>query len=351
MSAETTRSIERVRALLAAARAVAADAEVREATAESTGLSRAGVDLAMTRHLEVDASDDDLAKLVAYAGAAEAVTVILSSNVFVGALRALALAVAATDDVVVRPSRRDPAFASARANAAAIPLVEELDVATITRGEIHVYGRDETIADVRSRALVPVKGHGSGMGVALVTASADVDASARALADDVVVFDQRGCLSPRLVLAADRIADDFADALHAALEDSPIPRGLLSSEERAASSRYLSTMSYGGRILVGNQHAVGVAKTIISCPAYRHVHVVATDDPAEILTAIARGVTTIGSNDLEAARAIAPAHARLARLGEMQRPPLDGPVDLRDPLTSGLAASPGPRLSNWPPRK
>lgn len=341
---------ERVRALLAAAHRVAADAEVREATAESTGLSRAGVDLAMENHLELEVTDADLAKLIERAGMASAVAVILSSNVFVGALRALALALAASDNVIVRPSRRDPAFATALAKAAGIPLAAELDVANITQGEIHVYGKDDTIFDVRKRAKVPVKGHGSGMGVALITAAADLTASARALADDVVVFDQRGCLSPRIVLAAESVADDFADALHAALEDSPIPRGMLSSEERAASSRYVSTMSYGARVLVGTQHAVGVAKTIITCPAYRHVHVIATDDPAAMLAPIARGVTTVGSNDLEAARVIAPLHARIARLGEMQRPPLDGPVDLRDPLTTGLEAAPSTRLSMWPGR-
>lgn len=320
----------RVRALLAAAREVAADPEVREATAESTGLSRAGVDLAMDRHLEVDATDEDIAKLVASAGSAEEVRVILSSNVFVGALRATALALAATPHVVVRPSRRDPAFAVALCEAAGVALAPELDVAAIACGEIHVYGKDETIADVRRLARVPVKGHGAGMGVALVTANADLAANARALADDVVVFDQRGCLSPRVVLAAASIADAFADALHAALEESPIPRGALSSDERAASQRYVSTMSYGGRVLVGREHAVGVAESLVASPAYRHVHIVATDDPARVLAPIARAVTAVGSDDLAAAKRIAPSGARISPLGAMQRPPLDGPVDRRD---------------------
>lgn len=322
---------DRIQALIAAARSVAGDDALRAAVAESTGLSRPNVDLAFERHLELDPSAADLALLVERAGAAEAVQVVLSANVFVGALRAVALALAATPDVVVRPSRRDPAFAIALCRAASVPLIEELEVEAVTCGEIHVYGKDDTIADIRKRASVPVKGHGTGMGVALVTANVDLATDARALADDVVIFDQRGCLSPRVVLAAESIADDFADALHAALEDSTIPRGAMSSEERAASKRYVSTMSYGGRILVGHSHAVGVAKTLISCPAYRHVHVIATDDPAAAIAPIARGVTTVGSNDLDAAKRLAPSWARVARLGAMQRPPLDGPVDLRDP--------------------
>lgn len=322
-------AMARVEALLEAARSVAKDESVRAAVAESTGLSRPNVDLAFDEHLEVDAPREDLEKLIERAGTADAVTVILSANVFVGALRALALALAASEDVVVRPSRRDPAFAIALAAAAGVPVADELDVASVARGEIHVYGKDETIADVRARAKVPVKAHGTGMGVALVTRGIDLERGARDLARDVVVFDQRGCLSPRVVLAAESVADDFADALHAALEDSPIPRGELSSEERAASSRYVSTMSYGGRVLVGQAHAIGVARTLIACPAYRHVHVVATDDPAAVLGPIARGVTTVGSDDLDAAKRIAPRWARIAALGAMQRPPLDGPVDLR----------------------
>lgn len=329
-------ALERVRALLEAARSVAEDEALREAVADSTGLSRAGVDLAFERHLELGASDAELGRLVERAGTAEAVAVVLSSNVFVGALRAIALALAATPDVVVRPSRRDPAFATVLCEAAGIPLAPELDVAAVARGELHVYGKDETIADVRKRARVPVRGHGAGLGVALITARLaqdEIPAAARALAADVVVFDQRGCLSPRVVLAPRHVADVFADALHAALEDAAdaYPRGDLSSDERAASARYVSTLSYGGRVLVGTSHAVGVAKSLVASPAYRHVHIVETNEPASTLTPLLGAITTVGSNDLEAARALAPAHARIARLGEMQRPPLDGPVDLRNP--------------------
>jgi hypothetical protein len=53
-------------------------------------------------------------------------------------------------------------------------------------------------------------------------------------------------------------------------------------------------------------------------------------DAAKLLAPLAKGVVVIGSDDTTAARALAPAWARLAPLGAMQRPPLDGPVDLRD---------------------
>lgn len=324
----------------------------------STGLSPEGVELALTGHLEVEASDDDLAKLVAHAtreGDAARVTVILSANVFVGALRALALARAASDDVVVRPSRRDPAFARALVAAAIargdahLRLDDALDVATIEGGEIHVYGRDETIAEVRSRARARVRGHGSGMGVAWVSAAADLGAAARGLAADVVVFDQRGCLSPRIALVegtAGRAAE-LADALHDELErlSAAVPRGAVPIEERAAIGRYVTTATYACGARVGAQHAIGLGAAgapLVLPPPFRTVHLApcaTIEDAASSLAPLGRGVVVIGSDAASSSVVdrLAPSWARRAELGRMQRPPLDGPVDLRDDGSSARA--------------
>src|SRR5262249_12245469 len=156
-----------------------------------------GIDFALDEHLEVDASDADIESLVDHAGDAPEVMVLLSANVFVGALRALALALAASECVRVRPSSREPIFARALVAAARDPrieLAEALDVGEVERGEIHVYGRDETIAAVRGAARdgVRVVGCGAGMGVALVSSRSPLVDAAEALASDVVVFDQRG---------------------------------------------------------------------------------------------------------------------------------------------------------------
>ena len=338
-----------VRRLLEAARAtLEARAELVPEIVESTGLSTEGVELALGGHVEIEATDAELSKLVACAGDVSRVTVVLAANVFVGALRAIALARAASDDVVVRPSRRDPAFARALVRAAnalgdaRVRIDESLEVAGVEEGEIHVYGRDETIADVRAKARegVRVVGHGSGLGVALVSAAADLSRAARALADDVVVFDQRGCLSPRiaLVIGDEARAAALGDALHAELErlGATVPRGDLPADERAASGRYIATMTYACRVLVGNQHAIGIAPPgapLVLPPPYRHVHVAACAslaDAAKLLAPLAKAVVSVGSDDLEAARAIAPSWARPAALGRMQRPPLDGPVDGRE---------------------
>src|SRR5262249_25486731 len=149
--------------------------------ARSTGLSVEGVALALERSLEWDASPEEIDALPAHAKEEPLVAVILSANVFVGALRALALARAASSRVIVRPSRRDPFFARPLVAAATDPvfvLDDAFDVATIPEGEIHVYGKDETIAAVRAKARpsVRVRGHGAGFGVAWMPREIDVQA-------------------------------------------------------------------------------------------------------------------------------------------------------------------------------
>jgi hypothetical protein len=336
-----------VRTLLAAANAVVADrgALVPELQ-RSTGLSAQGVELALSRHLELEATDAELAALASGVSAATQVAVVLSANVFVGALRAIALAIAAADDVIVRPSRRDPSFAvrlvgeATMRGALGLRLEPSLDVAAVERGEIHVYGSDETIGAIRAKARVPVRGHGNGMGVAWVSARAEVGEAARALAEDVVVFDQRGCLSPRIAIVEGDTerASTFGEALHGALEAqaSLIPRGEVPAAEESAAARYIATMTYAGRALVGVAHGIGIAQAgapLFLPPPYRHVHVAPCATLAEarrLLSPLAAVVVAVGSDDPSGGRQLAPPWARLSSLGAMQRPPLDGPVDRRD---------------------
>lgn len=321
-----------LRAIVEAARAAASDPALVAPLMESTGLSRAGVELGLTKHLELSVTDEELSALVDRTPKSTRAHVILSANVFVAALRALVLARAAAPRVTVRPSRRDPVFARAIVERLADPNLVELDadVATIGEGEIHVYGRDETIADVRRRAKVPVRGHGAGLGIAWIPSGAALDVTAAALADDVVAFDQRGCLSPRVVLVEDDPAR-FGRALARALEDPARPaRGRLDESERADAVRWASTVSFAGELVEGETSMVGWSDSIVVPPSGRHVHVVPWR--AGVLDELARFVVTVGSTSLEAARSVAPPHARLALVGSMQRPPLDGPVDRRDPF-------------------
>lgn len=330
-----------VRSLVAAARLLVNNRrELIPELVRSTGLSSQGVESALLHHLELEASNKELAALVKGAGDTEAVHVILSANVFVAALRAIAIARAASNDVRVSPSSRESAFARALVEAAADPaitLTTSLS-STLERGEIHVYGRDATIAAVRTSARpgVTVRGHGAGMGLACVLAKDNLEDSARLLAEDVTAFDQRGCLSPRIAFVEgdDLRARAFAECLHHALnaQEAMIPRGFLSDEERGEALRYADTVAFAGVLWRAEAHAVGLAASLIIPPAGRHVHVVSRLTLVEMHAAvapIASKIVALGISDPSRARDLGVVHARISSLGKMQHPPLDGPVDLR----------------------
>ncbi len=327
-------------------------AEARRRLPGATGLSPEGVELALTEHLEVHPTAAELDALVASAGQAPRCVVVLSANVCTAALRALAVAAATAPEVLARPSRRDPVVAELLARALAddprfegrIELIE-----SIGRGapgdELHAYGTDETIAALRAEAGpdVVVRGHGAGMGVAIVGADADVAAAAEGLAADVVPFDQRGCLSPRaaLVEGPPERAEALAGALHEALERAAlrVPRGPLGGAIRAEIAMYRATMEAIGAFREGGGGGVGLdpaPRALLVPPAARVVHVApaSAEGAAALLAPWAPAITALGAAGagplLDAARDLLP-RARRSPLGRMQRPPLDGPVDLRAP--------------------
>jgi hypothetical protein len=343
MSRDVSERMADVRRLLAAARAVHADrSRVAPRIREATGLSLEGVELGFAS-LELDASDAELGALVEAAGDASSVHVVLSSNVFVAPLRALAVARAASGSVTVRPSPRDPVLTEALVQAAgdpAVRIVRERDAAESARGEIHVYGRNETIEAIRARALpgTVVRAHGAGLGVCVVTETADIALAAEQIAADVVPFDQRGCLSPRMVIVSGTSgrAERFADALDHALRGwgERVPRGEMSADEREEAARWTETLRFAGRAWPGDHHAVGLGPAgppPLVPPPGRHVLVLAAAslaEAADALAPVATHVVAVGSDDVLAARRLVPS-ARVSSLGQMQHPPLDGPVDRR----------------------
>jgi hypothetical protein len=335
-----------VRRLLAAAERVYADrAAFVPDIARTTGLTPEGVELGFgclqsEAHVE---SDEDLDPLIARAGTTKHVHVVMSANVFVAPLRALAVARAAADRVTIRPSPRDPVLTEALVRYArdpALQIVDERDVAVLEATEIHVYGRDSTIADVRARARsgVTVRGHGAGMGIVVFTGQQSVDRAARSISLDVVLFDQRGCLSPRVVVAIGNPAEAgrLAEALHRHLEEwgQRVPRGELLPDERAESARWIDTMRFAGNLLMGSHHVVGVSPgpVLLVPPPGRHVLVVGSPTFAaarELLAPVIPFVVVVGSDDAGRG-SVTPPGVRNANLGSMQRPPLDGPVDRRE---------------------
>jgi hypothetical protein len=322
--------ITELRAIVDAAAVVARDPKLRSALVSSTRPSPEGVAHALRECLELDVTDAELAQVAQHAVATSRVHVILSANVFVAPLRALVLARAAAPTVTVRPSRREPVFARAlveQLGSDAIRIADE-KVEDITEGEIHVYGRDETIADVVRRARAPVIGHGAGMGIAFLPRDAELRAAARALARDVAAFDQRGCLSPRIAFVEGDSAA-FATILADELEEIEkiVPRGELDDDERREAVRWADTVAFAGELHRRATAIVGHADALAVPPPGRHVHVTAWRSAA--LESIAPFVVTVGAPSIAAATAMAPAHARPAALGQMQRPRLDGPVDRR----------------------
>lgn len=326
--------------------------EARAEIGRFAGLSPEGVELALTRHLEIEPAPEDLAALLASVSAAPRCHVVLAANVCTAALRAIACAVATAEITFVRPSRRDPALAAILARelgadaafAAAggsIARVAEVDAAP--GDELHVYGSDEAV-EALAAAVAPgvvVRGHGTGMGVAVVGREIDVDTAGEAIARDVVPFDQRGCLSPRVVLVDGGV--DRADALAAALDrhladlGARVPRGPIDPETAAEITRYRTTIEAIGTLHAAEGHAIGVdpaPRALVLPPAARVVHVVPVDAVAAraLLAPWAERVTCLGAagegDVVRAVGALVP-RARRAILGRMQTPPLDGPVDLR----------------------
>ena len=345
----------RVMAVVAAGRRIADPTdtlgrEARAGLAHTSGLTREGVELALTQHLEKSVSAGDLERMLARVGLAPRCHVVLASNVCTAPLRCLAVAVATASCVFVRPSRRDPVLATllvralcdegslARAGGR-VQIVDE--ILPSAADEVHLYGSDASLTTLAARLSpnVVVRAHGTGLGIALVGRQDDAASAAGSIAHDIIAFDQRGCLSPRVVLV-DAPTDGVlavARALHLELERASVPRGRLDEDTLGQIALYRASAQAIGQVFSGQAHVVGVdlaPRGLALPPAGRVAHVIRADATTArtLLTPWAPYVTAIGADDAEALStavvALTP-QARRSRLGLMQRPPLDGPVDLR----------------------
>lgn len=333
----------RLAALLAAGQRLADPAdplgqEARARLSTSTGLSRENVSLCLERHLEAAAADSLLHALGPLHRATH-VHVVLSANVFVGALRALVLAALVAEHVTALPSRREPVFVELllrgvgeiAGSEAFFSVASSLEAA---KGDhVHVYGRDESIAAI-ARSLPGgtwLWPHGTGAGIVVARDGNAIDPES--VADDVVPFDQRGCLSPRVVLVgaggrelSRALAESLARRLRA------VPLGETHPADRHAAAAYRQTMSAVGEAFGGLGALVGYDPAprdlLFPAPA-RTVHVVETRDPWPLIAPFSARITCVAGDDDETAARL-PA-ARRSAVGQMQRPILDGPVDLRTP--------------------
>jgi hypothetical protein len=261
----------------------------------------------------------------------------LSANVFTAPLRAVALALASSERVCVRSSRREPVMAELlhAASEGQFEIVSAIDPAP--GDHVWAYGGDEALADIAATLPrgVTFHAHGFGYGAALLDhAACHAPAAARSLALDAVLFDQRGCLSPRFAVVhapLDR-ALALAHALAAALDDwrARLPLGHLDPSEVEANVRFRETMTYASECCLstsaGTVAVLSEPERFPLPPVGRNLLLLATNDWQRPIAANAAQLTQLG---VAGSFAPLPAHVRTAPLGQMQRPPFDGPVDRR----------------------
>jgi hypothetical protein len=304
------------------------------------------------------------------------VAMILAANVETAVLRPLVWALLARDAVALRVSSRRAGLAPALhealsradpelAGAVAVLRSERDDLETASAIDdwaevIHVHGSDATVRAVSARSRRPVVGHGHGLGLAVLTSSAldrlgtgaRAESAFRALALDVARYDQRGCLSPQLVLvepSAPWPTSEVAAALHAPLSelDATFPRGALDEHERLAARLWRDVaLALGVPLLEGSGHAVSVeGGELRSGPGARSVavHEVSSGRLDGLLAALAPHLKCVGVPDEEAMLelegrldATSP-RPTVVPLGRMQTPSLLAPADGRPPW-HGLAA-------------
>lgn len=335
-------ALERVRRLVGAARVLADPAapegqRLREELRRTGPLSERGFEFGLTSSLETEPSEAELEALVLSVAPAARVWVVQSANVFVSTHRALALALAASSDVRVRPSRRDPVLT--RALAALVPdlfqVVPELD--SEPGDHVHAYGSDATLVALAESlpSGVTLLAHGDGIGVAWVTRIGHE----RDLALDVAAFDQRGCASPRIVALHEGVSlEVFLPALGSALleVERELPRGTLLVDERAAQHQFRAlSLVCAARVEQFGDSIVAVqpdGEVPLLPPIGRHLVLVTGAHSLDRLCRSAALITTVGvagdSDELARVRALFP-RARVCPVGRMQRPRFDGPLDLR----------------------
>ncbi|MBI3206169.1 MAG: proline dehydrogenase [Myxococcales bacterium] len=301
----------------------------------STGLSPENVELALSEILETP-SDAEITALSRSVAPTPRVWVQLAANVFTAPLRAIALALGQSDRVLVRASRREPVLPRLlHAASGQFELTNEL--ALLPGDHVWAYGADETLGRVLRRLPhgVVLHAHGSGFGLALVEGAAP--GAATALVRDIVPFDQRGCLSPRVavVVGTRNEARAFARELADELETraAAIPLGRLDDAALAERVRVRDTLTYAGEVFAAGPGWVALddaEQRLVPAPGGRTMVVVRSDRQLDWLAGNAPEVTCVGTSEglAQAAEGLFPG-ARRCALGAMQRPPFDGPVDLR----------------------
>lgn len=263
------------------------------------------------------------------------VAVSLAATVAVAPLRAIALPwLAGAERVEVRGSSRQSALVEAIAHAFGRDEIAMCETLPADADLVVAYGSDETV-DALACSLpssTRFEGYGHGFGVAWI--ERDEDPTAVAL--DVALHDQRGCLSPLAVFVRGD-ARAFARALHEALGrlEETLPRGRVDAGEAAAAMQWQGAAAarcvWSRR---GKTHFVGALEdaAFIASPGLRNVLVCEARDASHVMSLLGdegAHLTCVGATDADLAWPLA--GVRVVRAGTMQDPALDGPEDRRAP--------------------
>jgi hypothetical protein len=212
-------------------------------------------------------------------------------------------------------------------------------------------GDDGTVEDIRARVPGRFIGHGHRISLALVTGevlrdAAAARAAAQALALDVALWDQLGCLSPQACYVEGCFAEAvrFADSVAAALRSVArcLPAGEASAEERIERRRFRDDAEWrqiaGQRVALFTAGDTGDGTVVVEAegvfgptPLGRSLRILPLARVADLI-----GVLSPARRVLEAAGLAAQPSRRqecadilnrcgvhrVCELGEMQRPPL-----------------------------
>jgi hypothetical protein len=290
------------------------------------------------------------------------VAVWLASSVPTAVFSAIGLPLLVGKRVYARPSSAD--LASAELFAESLVVADPQVGASLEIGSgdgehvldqadaVIVYGRDETVEELRGRVgdgRIFI-GHGHKLSVAAIGPHADVTSAARGVALDAALFDGRGCLSPSYVLVVESRAGRaraVAQALAGELEvlRTGLPRGRASDAEELALREWRTRAALAGDEvwLAEGSTAWGVAlaRDKVSPGTLRHLPVIGVPDVGALghwCARLAPHLSSLGVEGFAAddgrLRALTEraGGSRVCPLGSMQLPPLDWRNDGVGPL-------------------
>jgi len=287
----------------------------------------------------------------------------LAGSIPPAAFSAIALPLLAGSSVYAKTSSADPV--SARLFAESLRSVDPGVAAAVAIGAdekaldeadaVVAHGSDETIAEIRQRVR-PSRvfvGYGHKLSLAAIGPGIDPASAARELAQDVALWDGRGCLSPAWALVHDSPrgrAAEVAHSLAGTLEelDETLPRGALDVAESAdlLELRARAAVREGTRLELAagpSSWTVVLENSELRPPAgtLRFLSVVPfaeLDGLARFCGSLAPHLSCLGHAGFGsglrrlATLAVEAGASRLCPLGRMQLPPLDWNHDGQGPL-------------------